>query len=148
MTKMKTTILKMTEKDVGEVSIMEAANFSRPWKRQDFINMLNDRNVIGLVARQGEELVGCCLLRNILGEGDITNVQVKSTSRGQGICQEMLAELLKQGREMGIRVFILEVRAQNHSAVHAYEKLGFVMEGVRKGFYEEPKEDALIMWKR
>ncbi len=148
MTKRKTTILKMTEKDVEEVSMMEAANFSRPWRSQDFINMLNDRNVIGLVARQGEELVGCCILRNILGEGDVTNVQVKSTCRGQGICQKMLAELLDKGREMGIRVFILEVRAQNHAAVHAYEKLGFVMEGVRKGFYEEPKEDALIMWKR
>lgn len=148
MTNMNRKILTMTEKDVEEVSMMEAANFSRPWKSQDFINMLNDQNVIGLITRQREELVGCCMLRNILGEGEITNVQVKSTCRGQGICQGMLTELLQKGWEIGVRVFILEVRAGNHSAIRAYQKLGFTIEGVRKGFYEEPKEDAIIMWKR
>lgn len=60
----------------------------------------------------------------------------------------MLTELLDRGGRMGIDAFTLEVRAGNGSAVHLYEKAGFVTEGVRKGFYDMPKEDALIMWKR
>ena len=60
----------------------------------------------------------------------------------------MLLQLLDEGRKMGAKEFTLEVRVSNAGAIHVYESLGFVTEGVRKNFYEEPTEDALIMWKR
>ncbi|MGN1170141.1 MAG: GNAT family N-acetyltransferase, partial [Lachnospiraceae bacterium] len=77
-----------------------------------------------------------------------TNVAVHPDCRNRGIAGVMLAELLHRGSLMGIEAFTLEVRAGNGSAIRLYEKAGFVTEGIRKGFYDEPKEDALIMWKR
>ena len=61
----------------------------------------------------------------------------------------MLTQLISRGeKDFGIKEFTLEVRLSNMGAIHLYEKLGFVSEGIRKNFYEEPVEDALIMWKR
>ena len=60
----------------------------------------------------------------------------------------MLLKLMEEGYRMGVEAFTLEVRKSNEAAIHLYEKLGFVTEGIRKNFYEEPTEDALIMWKR
>ena len=60
----------------------------------------------------------------------------------------MLEYLLEKGRNAGVEAFILEVRKSNENAIHLYEKLGFVTEGIRKNFYEKPVEDGLIMWKR
>ena len=59
----------------------------------------------------------------------------------------MLNELIRCGQERGILNFTLEVRAKNAAALHLYEKLGFVSVGIRPGFYEKPREDAVIMWK-
>ena len=60
----------------------------------------------------------------------------------------MLLKLMEEGVKMGVEAFTLEVRKSNDSAIRLYESLGFVMEGIRKNFYEEPIEDALIMWRR
>jgi ribosomal protein S18 acetylase RimI-like enzyme len=59
-----------------------------------------------------------------------------------------MKELIKVGKSRGIEAFTLEVRVSNAPAVHIYEKLGFVSEGIRPNFYEKPREDAYIMWKR
>ena len=87
-------------------------------------------------------------MRHIVGEGEITNVVTKNTMRGKGIGKQILEKLLEEGAKMGAEAFTLEVRVSNAPAIHLYESLGFVSEGVRKNFYEEPTEDALIMWKR
>ena len=68
--------------------------------------------------------------------------------RRQGLGKRLLVELLKTGKELGADAFTLEVRAGNEAAIRLYESLGFVSEGVRPDFYERPREDALIMWKR
>lgn len=60
----------------------------------------------------------------------------------------MLRHLMKESEQEGIRAFTLEVRVSNAAAIHVYEKLGFVSEGIRPGFYEKPDEDAMILWKR
>ena len=59
-----------------------------------------------------------------------------------------MEQLVKEGKEMGVTAYTLEVRVSNMAAIHLYKKLGFQEEGIRKNFYERPKEDALIMWKR
>ena len=84
----------------------------------------------------------------IAGEGDVTNIAVFPEYRGQGIGAALTKALLVEGRKRGMNAFTLEVRVGNQAAIHIYEKLGFRSEGVRKGFYEKPKEDALIMWRR
>ena len=115
---------------------------------ESFLEMIANENACYLVALIGEEVVASCGLRHIVGEGEITNVVTKGTMRGKGIGRQILLQLLEEGAKMGAEAFTLEVRVSNAPAIHLYESLGFVSEGVRKNFYEEPTEDALIMWKR
>ncbi len=92
--------------------------------------------------------IACAGVRNMCGDGDITNVMVDERYRRQGIAEEMLKYLFEEGRNIGVRAFTLEVRRSNTGAMKLYEKLGFVSEGIRPGFYDAPKEDAVIFWKR
>ena len=159
-------VRKMEASDVEAVARNEALCFSMPWSENAFREIASAQEageeqesagiqatdggltILYLVAELDGRIVGHCGVRNLLGEGEITNVAVHPDYRNRGIASAMLTELLDRGGRMGIEAFTLEVRASNGSAVHLYEKAGFVTEGVRKGFYDMPKEDALIMWKR
>ena len=72
---------------------------------------------------------------------------VKRQLRGHGIGRRLLEELMRIGKERGAFAYTLEVRVSNQAAIHLYEKLGFTSFGIRKNFYEKPKEDAMIMWR-
>ena len=122
--------------------------FSVPWTAKAFADLVEDDKSIYLVALREEEVIGCCGVVNSYGDGDIDIVMVSEKERGQGIAYTMLQELLQQGRAFGIENFTLEVRVSNAAAIHVYEKLGFVSEGIRPRFYEKPVEDAMIMWLR
>ena len=99
-------------------------------------------------AAKGQIIVGICGVRQLGGDGEITNVAVRPAFRGQGIARSMLEMLLAESRRDGVRDFTLEVRAGNAPAIALYEGLGFRPEGVRPGFYTKPVEDALIEWLR
>lgn len=145
---MELKIKPLTEEYVDQVCILEEEAFSMPWHRESFMEMILNENACYLVGLVGEEVVASCGLRHIVGEGEITNVVTKSTMRDKGIARKMLLQLLEEGSKMGAECFTLEVRVSNANAIHLYETLGFVTEGIRKNFYENPTEDALIMWKR
>lgn len=145
---MEVIIRPLTEEYVDQVCVLEEEAFSMPWHKESFMEMIANENACYLVALVGKEVVASCGLRHIVGEGEITNVVTKSTMRGQGIGRQILLKLLDEGAKMGAQAFTLEVRVSNIPAIHLYESLGFVSEGIRKNFYEEPTEDALIMWKR
>lgn len=141
----------MTQADVPVVAALEKKCFSMPWSEKAYLETLANENALYLVAESGgaeKRIVGMCGVLDILGEGDISNVAVEEDFRRQGIAKKLLQELLIQGESRGIDAFTLEVRATNKEAICLYEKFGFISEGVRKNFYENPKEDALIMWKR
>lgn len=142
------TIREMTEEDVPYVCEIEEATFSMPWKADDFIDMIRRDNLTYLVAELDGTIIGGAGFRNVLGDGEITNVAIKSAFRGRGYGKILVGELLKKGREMGADEFTLEVRVSNTPAIKLYESLGFKSEGVRPGFYEKPREDAMIMWIR
>lgn len=142
------TIREMTEEDVPFVCEIEEATFSMPWKAEDFIDMIRRDNLTYLVAELDGTIIGGAGFRNILGDGEITNVAIEKAHRGHGYGKILVGELLKKGREMGAEEFTLEVRVSNEPAIRLYESLGFMSEGIRPGFYERPKEDAMIMWIR
>jgi len=144
-------IRQLMREDVDEVCELEEEAFSMPWHKESFIEMIENPDAYYLVAvlTEHNQVVGCCGMRSIVGEGDISNVVVKKEFRGQGIAKQMMHELLKAGKkEFQIESFTLEVRLSNTPAIHLYEKFGFVSEGIRKNFYDKPTEDAMIMWKR
>lgn len=142
----------MQIEDVDQVCVLEEEAFSMPWHKQSFLEMIAHPDALYLVAENREQpgkILGCCGVRNIVGEGEITNVVVKKESRNEGTGRKLLTELLRRGmKELGISAFTLEVRVGNAPAIHLYESLGFISEGIRKNFYEKPREDAMIMWKR
>lgn len=144
------TIREMDLADVDRVCVLEEMAFSMPWHKESFIEMIENKDALYLVADDEQAgVIGCCGVRSIVGEGDITNVVVHPDFRKKGVAYAMLRHLMSRGEsDFGIKEFTLEVRAGNPGAIHLYEKLGFVSEGVRKNFYEKPVEDALIMWKR
>ncbi len=141
-------IRRLAYEDIEEVSVLEAKAFSMPWKAQDFWEMVNREDSVYVVAVLDNRIVACCGVTNACGDGDINNVVVEEAFRHLGIGRVIMDTLMDWGKEIGILNYTLEVRVSNTQAISLYEGLGFVSEGVRPGFYEKPREDAMIMWKR
>ncbi len=139
-------IAEMKEQDAAEAALLERQIFSMPWSEKGFQDSLRLPDTLYLTARSdGGKLVGYCGLFQSFDEAEITNVAVSPECRGRGVGFLILEELMARGKERGICRFILEVRAGNEPAIRLYRKLGFAKVGVRKDFYEMPKEDAVIM---
>ena len=142
------TIRKIVQSDAKSLGELAAKVFTMPWSEKAFGELAQDANSLFLVAEEDGRILGGCGLNRVLDEGDIHNVMVETSARGKGLATKLMERLLEEGGKMGITEFTLEVRVSNAPAIHVYEKLGFVSEGVRPRFYEQPVEDALIMWKR
>lgn len=136
----------MTEDDLDKVATMEKQIFSTPWSKQNFAESLTKAYSHFYVAVL-EDVVGYCGIHNLGGDGEITNVAVDETQRGKGIAYEMLSYAMEDAMKKGVEAFTLEVRISNTPAIKLYEKMGFENKGIRKNFYENPTEDAIIMWK-
>ena len=144
----KITYRRMTPEDVPYISRLEEETFSMPWSADSFLEMIGKEDARYYVAERDGQLLGGCGVLMIAGEGNITNVVVAPEARNQGIATGMLRHLMEEGNREGLTAYTLEVRVSNAAAIHVYEKLGFVSEGIRPGFYEKPAEDAAIFWKR
>ena len=136
----------MTESDIHDVAKLEKEVFADPWSEKVYRETFALQGVGYVVACDDNNIVGAAGVRNIVGTGEITNVMVRAGHRGNGIGRRMLEELLECGRKLGATDFTLEVRVGNEPAIRLYESLGFVREGIRPGFYNNPKEDAAIYW--
>lgn len=140
-------IRKMTIDDLDRVSELEANNFSMPWSKESFREILANDNALYMVATENDEIVGTCGIITAVGEGDICNVVVDENFRGKGVGYSLVKTVMDSAaREMEVKAFTLEVRVGNTPAIALYEKLGFKSAGVRPKFYQKPVEDALIMW--
>lgn len=138
----------MNDEDAKYLAKIEEETFSMPWKVNDFLEMNAHDEVSYLVAVKDGNIIGGAGIRNVLGDGEITNVVIKREYRGKGYAKLLLGSLLEEGRRLGAVDFTLEVRVSNAPAIGLYESFGFVCEGIRPGFYEKPKEDAGIYWLR
>lgn len=140
-----TKIRPMREEDIPQVAEIERASFSQPWSAQGFLDTLRNKNTIYLSAEENGEILGYLGLWKSFTEADITNVAVKKTARRRGVAGLLLREAKRISKENGITSLTLEVRAGNTAALRLYEKYGFHSVGVRPGFYDLPREDAVIM---
>ncbi len=141
-------IRKMTPADTDQVCAIEQDVFSDPWSRQGFLDALAMKDTCYLVAEEAGRICGYCGYYRSFEEADIVNVAVAPERRRQKIGRAMLLRLIEEGLRQGVRDFTLEVRVGNKAAVSLYRSLGFRTEGIRKGFYDKPKEDAYLMWLR
>ena len=135
--------------DIEDILVVEKLSFSIPWSRDSFEKEIVDNNLATyLVAKVNEKAVGYIGMWKVLNEGHITNVAVHPEFRHQGIGDQLVSELLSLCEKENIDFVTLEVRKSNQKAIRLYEKHGFVAEGIRKAYYQDNKEDAIIMWKR
>lgn len=136
----------MTEADAKQAAEIEADIFANPWTLENFLDSLKlDYACYYAAFTEQGELLGYCGFYQSEDLAEITNVAVKPSARRMHIARNMLEKMLREGGAKGIRQFTLEVRVGNLPAIHLYEKLGFIREGIRKNFYRNPVEDAFIM---
>lgn len=134
--------------DISSVQVVEAKCFPRPWSRSIFVSEISrNDNAIYVVAEADRRIVGYAGVWIILDEGHITNIAVEPDFQRQGIGQGLMDQITKYAVERGVVTMTLEVRVSNATAQALYTKLGFVPNGIRKAYYQDDKEDALIMWR-
>ena len=140
----KVTVRKMLETDIDAVHEIEVQSITPPWTKQGFADALKNENACFYVA-ETDGVVGYCGLYFAADEGEITNVAVSSAWRKKGIADQILKAVISDGKDKNLTQIFLEVRQSNISAQKLYEKHGFASVGVRKNFYRDPKEDAIVM---
>ena len=137
---------RLEKEDAASAAKLEREYYSLPWTERAFCDVLAQEHYRFLKAEAGGLLVGYCGFMRSFETAEITNVTVRQEYRRRGIARCLLLTLMEAGRAEGVERFTLEVRRSNEGAIALYQSLGFRQEGVRKGYYEFPREDALILW--
>ena len=137
-------IRQAREEDIPVVLEIERAVFSTPWTEGQLLSEQGEGRFFALAVQDGK-LLGYCILRNFAEEAELYKIAVAETSRRRGIADRLLTAVLTYAEESGITKIYLEVRAGNEPAISLYQKYGFVAAGRRKGYYDNPVEDAIIM---
>ena len=141
-------IVNMDETHLEEVAKIEQVSFPTPWSKEAYYNELRENSLAHYyVCLAGEKVIGYAGMWIIIDEAHITNIAVHPDFRGKKIAQALLLYLMQEAMRLGAERITLEVRPSNRVAQHVYGKLGFCPVGVRKGYYTDTKEDAIIMWK-
>ena len=141
-------IVPMTEEHIDGVLAVEEATFSIPWSRVDFEKEVREnRMAIYYAAVLDGKVVGYAGMWHVITEGHITNVAVLEETRGKGVGAMLMEKLIAVAEEKAMTGMTLEVRMGNRPAQSLYHKYGFKAEGIRKNYYPDTKEDAVIMWK-
>jgi ribosomal-protein-alanine N-acetyltransferase len=135
--------------DLDTVLEIEQSSFVNPWTREMYLAELENRGVsyCYVVRSPSHVVVGFCSFWRVLDELHINNLAVAPQYRRGGAGTALLHEILREGAKMGARRATLEVRQSNRAARRLYERLGFSVAGVRRGYYTKPVEDALVLWK-
>lgn len=138
----------MTVDDLAGVHEVERLSFKTPWSTNAFLRELTE-NIYAdyIVAASGDRIVGYAGMWIVIDEAHVTNVAVHPDFRGRHIGERMMLELFARAKARGAHRMTLEVRTSNDIAKHLYEKHGFVARGLRKNYYSDTGEDAIIMWK-
>lgn len=139
------TVRHMEKEDCSEVAGLFGRCFSHPWSKEAVEEMFDVPGYLNLIARKEGTLCGYIGIKSVLDEADIVNVAVEPSCRREGIGRCLLDILLEQAKKQEIQKIYLEVRKSNMAAIGLYEQAGFHSCGIRKNYYKNPAEDALLM---
>ena len=136
-------------RDLNAIEEIERRAYPTPWSRSMFASELAKPSSICLGAfdTQTDRLVGYLVVSRYVDAWHVMNVAVAPAWRRRGVATTLLERLFELTAGRGRRGYTLEVRVSNDGAIKLYERLGFHSRGVRRGYYTDNREDALIMWK-
>lgn len=141
-------IVKMSQEHIDDVVGIEESCFYIPWSKKDFEREINENKMaIYYVAVLDQRVVGYAGMWHVVNEGHITNVAVLEPFRRMGVGDALVSKLIEIAEELEMIGITLEVKISNSSAQKLYSKYGFRPEGIRKKYYSDTGEDAVIMWK-
>jgi len=135
----------MSKEDVKELAELDKKVFSVPWSERSFCEECNNRIAHYFVAKEKSHVIAYAGFWHVADEGDITNIAVLPEYRRQGIGGRLLQTLINTAKELKLELLTLEVRESNNAAIALYERYGFEKIGMRKNYYHDPRENALIM---
>ena len=139
-------IREMKTEDIPGVLEIEKTLPGRQWSSRAFEESLQQNYTFFYVTEAADHsIAGYCCMERLYEEAELVNIAVHPQLRRTGIGERLLGEVIEKEREAGTQSIVLEVRKSNLPAIRMYEKAGFAEIGVRKGFYEFPTEDAVIM---
>ncbi|MDQ3994347.1 MAG: ribosomal protein S18-alanine N-acetyltransferase [Actinomycetota bacterium] len=147
---MRLELRRLTLADLGDIEQIERDAYPTPWSRSMFAGELAKPSSLSVGAFDedaGGRLVGYLIISRYVDAWHVMNVAVARPYRRQGIAKRLLEELFRLTEGDARRGYTLEVRVSNTEAIALYERVGFQATGVRRGYYTDNREDALIMWK-
>jgi ribosomal-protein-alanine N-acetyltransferase len=147
MTALAVEIRRLSIGDLPEIEAIEQRAYRTPWSRSMFASELAKGTSICLGAFEGDQLVGYIVNSRYVDAWHVMNVAVDPEYQRRGIATRLLERLFELTDEDDGRGYTLEVRVSNREAIRLYEKLGFERHGIRRGYYTDNREDALIMWR-
>jgi ribosomal-protein-alanine N-acetyltransferase len=135
--------------DLAAIEAIERASYPTPWSRSMFASELawSSSISLGAVAAETRELVGYLVISRYVDAWHVMNIAVAPEWRRRGVATALLERLFEVTAADGRRGYTLEVRVSNTGAIRLYERLGFRSRGVRRAYYTDNREDALIMWR-
>lgn len=134
-----------TSADIDAVFAIECDSFADAWTRSSFEFLLTSDVHVFAVAALGDRVVGYAVWSVVPPEGELCDIAVEGSMRGQGIGGRLIGDFFGYARDRGIGSIYLEVRRSNEGAARLYEKFDFHPIGVRKNYYSSPREDAIVM---
>jgi ribosomal-protein-alanine N-acetyltransferase len=147
MTALAVEIRRLSIGDLPEIEDIERRAYKTPWSRSMFASELAKGTSICLGAFEGDQLVGYTVNSRYVDAWHVMNVAVDPDYQRRGIATRLLERLFELTDEDDGRGYTLEVRVSNREAIRLYEKLGFERHGIRRAYYTDNREDALIMWR-
>ena len=133
--------------DLNGIEDIEHSSYDTPWSRSMFAGELAKPASLCLGAFEGEQLAGYLIVSRYVDAWHIMNIAVSPDFRRRGIATALLQRLFELTDDRSRRGYTLEVRVSNAGAIALYERLGFTARGIRRGYYTDNREDALIMWR-
>jgi [ribosomal protein S18]-alanine N-acetyltransferase len=140
---------KLKLRDLAAIEEIERTSYPTPWSRSMFASELAKPSSIclGAIEAEREELVGYLIISRYVDAWHVMNIAVAPEYRRRGIARSLMERLFEVTARDARRGYTLEVRVSNEAAIRLYEELGFKTRGIRRGYYTDNREDALIMWK-
>jgi ribosomal-protein-alanine N-acetyltransferase len=132
---------------LGQIEEIEHRSYPTPWSRSMFASEISKASSICLGAFEGERLIGYIIVSRYVDAWHVMNIAVDPSERRRGVATRLLGALFELTADNQQRGYTLEVRVSNAGAIDLYERLGFRRRGIRRGYYTDNREDALVMWR-